>query len=36
MGFSIVAALLAQPSLAAISGTACVSLSRKIAHRLLT
>jgi hypothetical protein len=35
MGFSIVAALLAQPTLAAIAGTACVSLSKKIARRYL-
>jgi hypothetical protein len=35
MGFSIVAALLAQPTLAAIAGTAFVGLARTIARRLL-
>ena len=35
MGFSIAAATLAQPTLAAIAGTACVSLAKKIARRCL-
>jgi hypothetical protein len=35
IGFTITTVLLAQPALAAIAGTACVSISRKIARRLL-
>jgi hypothetical protein len=35
MGFCVVAVLLAQSALAAIAGTASVSLSSKLARRLL-
>jgi hypothetical protein len=35
MGFTIVAVVLAQPTLAAITGTTCVSLSREIVRHLI-
>jgi hypothetical protein len=35
MGFALVAAVLAQPGLAGIAGTACISLAGQIARRLL-
>ncbi len=35
MGFTIVAVVLAQPTLAAITGTTCVSLSRTIVRHLI-
>jgi hypothetical protein len=36
MAFSVVSGLLAQQALAAITGAACVSLTRKIARHLLS